>query len=70
MVGLRRLSDTQKGESIVPLVRLFFFSDNLVDFQDVLKLNPRIRPSTEPTKKRRAETTRCKILVVSDIVGH
>jgi hypothetical protein len=51
MVGLRRFSDAQKGESLVPLVRLFFFSDDLVDFEEVLKLDPKIRPSTELTKK-------------------
>jgi hypothetical protein len=51
MVGLDRISNAQKGESIVPLVRLFFFSDGLVDFREVLKLDPKIRPSTELTKK-------------------
>ena len=43
MVGLDRLSDAQKGESIVSLVRLFFFSEILVDFQEVLKLDPKNR---------------------------
>jgi len=42
MVGLNRLSDAQKGESIV---RFFSFSDGLVDFQEVLKLDTKIRPS-------------------------
>jgi hypothetical protein len=39
MVGLNRISDAQKGESIVPLVRLYFSSDDLVDFQEALKLD-------------------------------
>jgi hypothetical protein len=33
--GLDHLSDAQKGESIVSLVRLFFFSDGLVDFAEI-----------------------------------
>ena len=51
MVGLDRLSDAQKGESIVPVVSLFFFYEGLVDFQEVLKLDPKNWPSTELTKK-------------------
>jgi hypothetical protein len=33
------------------LVGFFFFSDDLVDFREVLKLDPKIWPSTELTKK-------------------
>jgi hypothetical protein len=58
MVGLDRLSDAQKGESFVSLVRLFLFSDGLVDFQEVLKLDPNNQAAkdeltklTELTKK-------------------
>jgi hypothetical protein len=73
MVGLDRLSDAQKGESFVSLVRLYLSSDDLVDFQEVLKLDPNnqtvkdeLMKLTELTKK----DTRCKILVVGDIFGH
>ena len=55
MVGLNRFSDAQKGE---PLIWLFFFSDGLADFQEVLKLDPKnqavkdeLMKLTELTKK-------------------
>jgi hypothetical protein len=52
---LDRLSDAQKGEFIVPLVQLFFFSDDLSDFHEVLKLDQAVKDEltklTELTKK-------------------
>jgi RNA polymerase II-associated protein 3 len=57
MVGLDRLSDAQKGEH---LIWLLFFSDGLVDFQEVLKLDPKnqavkdeLTKLTELTKKEK-----------------
>jgi hypothetical protein len=61
MVGLNRLSDAQKGESSVSLVLWFFFPDGLVDFQEVLKLDPKNQAVKDELTKL-AELTRKKEL--------